>query len=105
MLIHLGNNEFIDISECVAIVSLATIDTATRDIILQAVRGQLDGEPHAAVLTTNGKWLGSTLSPEALSHRGQSQLFDEAFYRRPLPVKKALADLDEGQEMGDEDDV
>lgn len=105
MLIHLGNNEFIDVSECVAIVNLATIDPATRETILKSVRGQLEGEPHSAVLTADGKWLGSTLSPDALSHRGQSQLFGDAFYRRPLPAKEVVAAQDDGHETGENDDV
>lgn len=105
MLIHLGNNEFIDLSECVAIVNLATIDQVTREAIMKSVRGQLDGEPHAAVLTADGKWLGSILSPDALSHRGQGQMFGEAYYRRPLPAKKAEVDLDDGHETGENDDV
>jgi len=105
MLIHLGNNEFIDMAECVAIVNLATIDPATRETILKSVQGTLDGEPHAAVLTADGRWIGSTLSPDALSHRGRSELFGEAFYHRPPPVKKVVADRDESHETGDEDDA
>ncbi|HOY68105.1 MAG TPA: hypothetical protein PLP29_14545 [Candidatus Ozemobacteraceae bacterium] len=105
MLIHLGNNEFIDLSECVAIVNLATIDPVTRETILASVRGKLDGEPHAAVLTAGGTWIGSTLSPDALSHRGRSEVFGEAFYRRPLPAKQAVADHDDGHETGDNEDV
>ncbi len=82
MLIHLGGQEFVDLHYCVAIVNLQTVDPATRRRAL-AARPAAGSEARSAVLTTGGRWLTSTISPEALAHRGRTSPFPGALYLRP----------------------
>ena len=88
MLIHLGNNIFIDMDQCVAILNLATVDGDTKNRILRHFSGRLRSEARAAVLTTANTWVGSTLSPEALAHRGVCDPFPQAVYLRPEQPRK-----------------
>lgn len=84
MLIHLGSQEFIDLQSCVAILNLQTVDPATRKRVLAAIPAQAE-EPRTAVLTTEGGWLTSTISPEALANRGQTFPYPGAVYLRLSP--------------------
>ena len=91
MLIHLGNNEFIDMQKCVVILNLATVDGDTKRVILKQLSGCFYSEdgiepgvpPRTAVLTTAGNWLGSSLSTEALAQRGEYQSFPHSVYLSP----------------------
>lgn len=94
MLIHLGNQEFIDLRSCVVILNLQTIDAATRQRALAATGSDpasavgSSGAPlRSAVLTTRGQWLTTSISPEALAHRGRASPFPGALYVRP-PTRK-----------------
>lgn len=80
MLIHLGNNEFVNFSHCEAIINLATVDQETSKQIRSALKASADTDLRAAVLTTSGKWLGSPLSPEILAERGFYNPFVNAVY-------------------------
>lgn len=80
MLIHLGNNEFVNFSQCEAIINLATIDQETSKRIGSVLKVTADTDIRAAVLTTSGKWLGSPLSPEILAERGFYNPFVNAVY-------------------------
>lgn len=81
MLIHLGQNEFVDFQKCELIINLQTVDEETRKRV-QALLPKLEngGEYRSAVKTIDGKWLGSTLSPEALAQRGICHPFQQAEY-------------------------
>jgi hypothetical protein len=81
MLIHLGQNEFVDFKKCEMIINLYTVDEETRKRILATLPSLKTGaEYRAAIKTTDGKWLGSTLSPEALAQRGICHPFADAPY-------------------------
>lgn len=80
MLIHLGQNEFINLNDAELIINLQTIDTESRNRILATIPKQDQETAKAAVLTTSGKWLPSTLSSEALSQRGLCHPFQDASY-------------------------
>ena len=78
MLIHLGNNEFVDLSRVEAIFNLATIDPESRARIVQQLPPDIRLEARAAILCTSGAWLASTISPEALAQRGNHSPFAPA---------------------------
>lgn len=80
MLIHIGQNEFVDFQHCESIFNLQTIDDDSRKRILANFPEENRSEIRAAILTTEGKWLGSTLSPEALAQRGICHPFQHACY-------------------------
>jgi hypothetical protein len=85
MLIHIGNNEFIDFLHCEAIFNLQTIDEKAKTRILAAIVKNGGDENNlsdirTAILTTNGEWTGSTLSSEALAQRGICHPFQQADY-------------------------
>ena len=84
MLIHHGQNEFVDLRNCELIINLQTVDEDTRKRII-AVLPELEnhGGYRAAIRTIDGRWLGSTLSPEALAQRGNCHPFQQAEYLRP----------------------
>ena len=84
MLIHIGQNEFVDFKTCELIINLQTVDEETRKRV-KALLPKLaeDGEYRAAIKTTDGRWLGSTLSPEALAQRGICHPFQQAEYLKP----------------------
>jgi hypothetical protein len=83
MLIHLGNNDFVDLSCCEGIYNLETIDEPSQIRIRRALPPEIRQLARAAVLTTKGRWLGSTLSPEALAHRGLAHPFSHAVFVHP----------------------
>lgn len=89
MLIHLGQNEFISINNCELIVNLATIDEELKNKILKALPKLNSGEYRAAILTCGNKWLGSTISTDALAQRGVCRPFDQANYLKTKAVKKS----------------
>ena len=80
MLIHIGQNEFVDFQHCEAILNLHTIDEESKKRILSKLPDVGREEMRSAILTTDGKWLGSTLSPEALAQRGICHPFQQATY-------------------------
>jgi hypothetical protein len=81
MLIHIGQNEFVDFKKCEMIINLFTVDEDTRKRVLAALPEPEKGsEYRAAIRTTDGKWIGSTLSPEALAQRGICHPFADAPY-------------------------
>ncbi len=84
MLIHIGQNEFVDFKTCELIINLQTVDEETRKRV-KALLPKLDenGEYRAAIKTIDGRWLGSTLSPEALAQRGICHPFQQAEYLKP----------------------
>lgn len=81
MLIHIGQNEFVDFKKCELIINLQTVDEDTRKRVLAALPEPEHGsEYRAAIRTTDGRWIGSTLSPEALAQRGICHPFTDAPY-------------------------
>lgn len=81
MLIHIGQNEFVDFHHCEMIINLLTVDDDTRKRVLALLPAiEEDAEYRAALLTTDGKWIGSTLSAEALAQRGICHPFHQATY-------------------------
>lgn len=80
MLIHIGQNEFVDFRHCEAILDLQTIDEESKKRILSSLPEKTRRDFRAAILTTDGKWIGSTLSPEALAQRGICHPFQQAVY-------------------------
>lgn len=81
MLIHIGQNEFIDFNHCELIINLLTVDEDTRKRVIAALpKLEEEGEYRSAILTTGGKWVGSTLSPEALAQRGICHPFQQAVF-------------------------
>ncbi|MBP5467900.1 MAG: hypothetical protein J6Z11_01490 [Candidatus Riflebacteria bacterium] len=83
MLIHIGANEFVGMNKCELMVNLQTIDEISKKRIL-SVLPKLKGseEYKSAILTTDGKWIGSTLSTESLSQRGICSPFAEALFKK-----------------------
>jgi hypothetical protein len=83
MLIHIGANEFVGMNKCELMVNLQTIDEETKKHILSILPKLSDKEEYkSAILTTDGKWLGSTLSTEALAQRGVCSPFSDAAFSR-----------------------
>ncbi|MDD2997485.1 MAG: hypothetical protein EOM80_01105 [Erysipelotrichia bacterium] len=82
MLIHIGQNEFVDFKKCEMIINLLTVDEETRKRVIQLLP-EIEHEYRAAIRTTDGKWLGSTLSPEALAQRGICHPFQHTCYLKP----------------------
>ncbi|GAB4266554.1 MAG: hypothetical protein Kow0029_00320 [Candidatus Rifleibacteriota bacterium] len=80
MLIHIGQNEFVDFKHCEAILNLQTIDEVSKKRILSLLGDEKCSELRSVILTTDGKWIGSTLSPEALAQRGICHPFQQAVY-------------------------
>jgi hypothetical protein len=80
VLIHIGQNEFVDFQHCEAIFNLQTIDEESKKRILSLLPEKERNDFRAAILTTEGSWIGSTLSPEALAHRGIVHPFQQAAY-------------------------
>lgn len=81
MLIHIGQNEFVDFKKCEMILNLLTIDEDSKKRILSLLpKIEKNSEYKSAIRTTDGKWLGSTLSPEALAQRGICHPFSNAEY-------------------------
>ncbi|MEW6708256.1 MAG: hypothetical protein AB1403_00400 [Candidatus Riflebacteria bacterium] len=80
MLIHIGQNEFVDFQHCESIFNLQTIDEDSRKRILAKLPQEHRDDYRAAILTIEGKWIGSTLSPEALAQRGICHPFQSACY-------------------------
>ncbi len=84
MLIHIGQNEFVDFKMCELIINLHTVDEETRKRVTALLPKLADGcDYRAAIKTTDGRWLGSTLSPEALAQRGICHPFQQAEYLKP----------------------
>ncbi len=78
MLIHIGQNEFVALNKCELLVNLQTVDEDTRKSILNILPPLGPGaEYKSGILTTDGKWIGSTLSTESLSQRGICSPFAE----------------------------
>ncbi len=81
MLIHIGQNEFVDFQTCELIINLQTVDESTRRRVIEALpKLEDEGEYRAAIKTIDGRWIGSTLSPEALAQRGICHPFQQAEY-------------------------
>lgn len=82
MLIHIGNNEFIGMNKCELLVNLQTIDEDSKKRILANLPKLSDNQEYkSGILTTDGKWLGSTLSTESLYNRGICSPFEGAAFR------------------------
>lgn len=83
MLIHIGANEFVGMNKCELLINLQTIDETSKKRILSVLPKLKDNEEYkSAILTTDGKWLGSTLSTEALAQRGVCSPFEGASFVR-----------------------
>jgi hypothetical protein len=83
MLIHTGQNEFIGLGNCELIVNLQTIDEASKERILAQLPALDAGaEYKSAIKTVDNKWIGSTISSEALAQRGGGDPFAQAEYKR-----------------------
>ena len=81
MLIHIGSNEFVGMNKCELMVNLQTIDEESKKRILSLLPELKNKEEYkSAILTTSGKWFGSTLSTEALSIRGICSPFSDAIF-------------------------
>lgn len=84
MLIHIGQNEFVDFKACELIINLQTVDEETRKRVMASLPKLAEEvEYRAAIKTVDGRWLGSTLSPEALAQRGICHPFQQAEYLKP----------------------
>ncbi len=84
MLIHIGQNEFVDFKMCELIINLQTVDEETRKRVKALLpKHDEEDEYRAAIKTIDGRWLGSTLSPEALAQRGICHPFHQAEYLKP----------------------
>ena len=80
MLIHIGDNEFVDFKHTEMILDLKTIDQESKKKFLSKIPEYQRSSARAAILTTEGKWIASTLSPEALAARGVTHPFTQAVY-------------------------
>ncbi len=81
MLIHIGANEFVGMNKCEIMVNLQTIDDDSKKRIVSLLPKLKENEEYkSAILTTDGKWLGSILSTEALSQRGICSPFTDALF-------------------------
>lgn len=107
MLIHIGDNEFISEKDCIAIFNLSTLDEATKKRIFTNIRlEKLLGRSlskdklldelklrskesmieellriyKSAILKSNGRWILSTISTEALIHRSVADIFKDAYF-------------------------
>ncbi|MBQ2594117.1 MAG: hypothetical protein II567_12650 [Candidatus Riflebacteria bacterium] len=81
MLIHIGANEFVGMNKCELMVNLQTIDEDSKKRILAVLPKLSEKEEYkSAILTTEGKWIGSTLSTESLSQRGICSPFSDALF-------------------------
>ena len=81
MLIHIGANEFVGMNKCELMVNLQTIDEDSKKRILAVIPKLSEKEEYkSAILTTEGKWIGSTLSTESLSQRGICSPFSDALF-------------------------
>ncbi len=81
MLIHIGQNEFVGMNKCEIMVNLQTIDDISKKNILSKLPKLKEGEEYkSAILTTDGEWIGSTLSTESLSQRGVCSPFSDALF-------------------------
>lgn len=69
MLIHLGNNEFIDFNETEMIINLDTTDEVTTKNILASIPSYQRQSARSAILSTKGEWIASTLTAEVLAQR------------------------------------
>lgn len=84
MLIHIGDNDFVNFQHCEAIINLETVSSETRKNILAKMPPYMRANAKAAILTTEGKWISSTISTEALAQRGGCHPFNDAEYLNPL---------------------
>lgn len=81
MLIHIGANEFVGMNKCELMVNLQTIDEDSKKRILAVLPKLSEKEEYkSAILTTEGKWIGSTLSTESLSQRGICSPFSDTVF-------------------------
>lgn len=81
MLIHIGANEFVGMNKCEIMVNLLTIDEESKKRILSVLpKLEKNEEYKSAILTTDGKWFGSTLSTEALAQRGICSPFSDGAF-------------------------
>ena len=81
MLIHIGANEFVGMNKCELMINLQTIDEDSKKRILAVLPKLSEKEEYkSAILTTEGKWIGSTLSTESLSQRGICSPFSDALF-------------------------
>ena len=91
MLIHIGNNDFVGLNKCELLLNLQTVDEDTKKVILAALPKLEEGQEYkSGILTTDGKWLGSTLSTESLSNRGICSSFEGAIYTKPEQTETNL---------------
>jgi hypothetical protein len=85
MLIHTGQNDFIGLGNCELILNLQTIDEASRaQILAQLPALEAGAEYKAAIKTVDNKWIGSTLSSEALAQRGGVNPFAGGVYTKVI---------------------
>lgn len=85
MLIHIGANEFVGMNKCEIMVNLQTIDEDSKKRILSFLPKLKENEEYkSAIFTTDGKWLGSTLSTESLAQRGICSPFSDALFVKEI---------------------
>lgn len=94
MLIHLGDNEFISLNQVVGIFPVEVLAPETVAKMGKVLTRNGMKAPKSAVLTRSGRWVGSTISSEALAERG---------YWQPKPIrrparKKASVSVDSDEE-------
>ena len=83
MLIHIGSNVFVGMNKCEIMVNLQTIDEDSKKHILSLLPKLKESEEYkSAIFTTDGKWIGSTLSTESLSQRGICSPFCDAAFSK-----------------------
>ena len=82
-MVHIGKKYFVGMNKCELLLNLSTIDEDSRKSILSALPKLENGQKYkSALLTTDGKWVGSTISSEALAQRGICSPFEDAVYFR-----------------------
>ena len=82
MIIHIGNNEFVGFDKCEFILNLQTIGEVDKKRIIALLPTKKKRDYKSAIKTVDGKWIGSTLSSEALAQRFSGHAFPEALYLR-----------------------
>ena len=80
LLIHTGNNEFVDLAKCELIVNLETIDSESSTKIRKLLPHEIRNDARSAILSVAGKWAGSALTPEVLAQRCLVNPFARSVY-------------------------
>ncbi len=91
MILHIGSNEFIMMSDCVGIFNFETLSQDDQKIIQNLFKSENIESFRSVILTKDGKFSLSSLSSDALAGRGRETLFPDTFYlrKKKKPPEKA----------------